>query len=148
MNETPITVRTEDIPKAYAVCFNDQCPHRQQCVRFAAGQTISQSKTHGPCVYPTTLKDGNCPMFRQLRLIRSAWGFKTLFADVQKKDYSCLRSEVIFHFRSESDFWRYNRGYYKLTPEQQQAILDIFRRHGYDTSNRHFQHYEEHIDFS
>lgn len=87
-------------------------------------------------------------MFRQLRLIRVAWGFKTLFADVQKKDYGHLRSEVIFHFRSESDFWRYNRGYYKLTPEQQQEILDIFRKNGYDPTNRSFQHYAEQIDFS
>ena len=87
-------------------------------------------------------------MFHQLRMVRLAWGFRTLFDDVQKKDYDHLRSSVIFHFRSESDFWRYNRGYYKLTPEQQEEILDIFRQNGYDPAKRHFQHYEERVDLS
>lgn len=147
MNETPITIRPEDVPPTYVVCFNGQCPHHEQCVRYAAGQALAASKNHGQCVYPTALKDGKCPMFRQLRRIRSAWGFKTLFNDVQKKDYARLRYSVIHHFRSQSDFWRYNRGYYKLTPEQQEEILDIFRRNGYDPANRQFQHYQEEIDF-
>ena len=148
MKETQITIRPEDVPQMYAVCFNEQCPQHQQCVRYAAGQAVAKSKTHGSCVYPTTLKKGKCPMFQQLRTIRAAWGFRTLFADVQKKDYAKLRSEVIFYFSSESDFWRYNRGFYKLTPEQQQEILDIFRKHGYDPTKRNFQHYEEKVDFS
>ena len=146
--ETQMNIRPEDVPQMYAVCFNEQCPHRQQCVRYAAGQATATRTNHGPCVYPNALEGDHCPMFRQLRLIRSAWGFRTLFADVQKKDYDDLRFEVIHHFRSESDFWRYNRGYYKLTPEQQQEILDIFRRFGYDPENRQFQHYEECFDFS
>ena len=113
MQENKTTIRPEDVPQMYAVCFNDQCP-----------------------------------LFRQFRIVRLAWGFRTLFADVQKKDYDHLRSKVIFHFSSESDFWRYNRGYYKLTPEQQEAILDIFRQHGYDPASRRFQHYVEQFDFS
>lgn len=148
MQESPITIRPEDVPKTYAVCFHDQCPHREQCTRYAAGKAASTSRNQGPCVYPTALRDGQCPMFRQLRIIRSAWGFRTLFADVQKKDYDRLRWKVICHFSSESDFWRYNRGYYKLTPEQQEAVLDIFRQFGYDPASRHFRHYEEKVDFS
>lgn len=148
MTESPITIHPEDVPEMYAVCFNDLCPRHQQCVRYAAGQAAATNKTHGPCVYPVALRDGQCPMFRQLRLIRSAWGFRPLFADVQKKDYNDLRFEVIHYFRSESDFWRYNRGRYKLTPEQQQDILDIFRRFGYDPATRQFQHYEELVDFA
>lgn len=148
MQENKTTIRPEDVPQMYAVCFNEQCPHREQCTRYAAGKAVSTTKKQGPCVYPTALRDGQCPLFRQLRIIRSAWGFRTLFADVQKKDYDHLRSKVIFHFSSESDFWRYNRGYYKLTPEQQETILDIFRQHGYDPANRRFQHYVEKVDFS
>ena len=148
MPETQINIRPEDVPEMYAVCFNSQCPNHLQCVRYDAGQAVTSRAIYGPCIYPNALEGDQCPMFRQLRRIRSAWGFRPLFADVQQKDYDDLRFEVIHYFRSESDFWRYNRGYYKLTPEQQQDILDIFRRRGYDTENRLFQHYEEQVDFS
>ena len=147
MKESTITIRPEDVPQMYAVCFNDQCPHHEQCIRYASGQALATVKTNGRCVYPTTLKNGQCPMFRQLRILRMAWGFRPLFNDVQKKDYARLRFSVIRYFKSQSDFWRYNRGYHKLTPEQQEEILDIFRRNGYDPANRQFQHYQEEIDF-
>ena len=148
MEESQITIRPEDVPSRYIVCFNEQCSLRQQCTRWLAGQAVSTRSTYGPCVYPTTCKGDQCPMYRQLRIIRLAWGFRPLFSDVWHEDYADIRFEVIHYFRSESDFWRYNRGYYKLTPEQQEAILDIFHRYEYSITNRNFQHYEEKIDFS
>lgn len=146
MNDNSINLRPEDVPKAFEVCFNDQCPRRHDCVRRLAGDVVAKVRVCGPCVYPTALADGQCSMFRQQRIIRAAYGFRTLFEKVRHEDYSQLRSEVIFHFRSESDFWRYNRGHYKLSPEQQEEILGIFRSHGYDTSDMHFQHYVEQVD--
>ena len=61
-------------------------------------------------------------------------------------DYAALRYEVMFYFSSESDFWRFNRGYYLLSPKQQEDILAMFRRRGYDTTNFRFAHYVEQFD--
>lgn len=148
MEQQPITIHPEDVPKGYAVCYHEHCPHAATCARYAAGQVVLSTREAGNAVYPSSLKaDGTCIRFRPLRTIRAAWGFRSLFHDVKHEDYALLRWEVISLFSSESDFWRYNRGHYKLSPERQEEILDIFRRHGYGTEDRRFDHYQEMTDF-
>ena len=147
MSKQDLTIHYEDIPKLFAVCFNAKCPMRKKCVRFAAAPVVCEHRKEGPSVFPSAIVDGECQKFAQLRVVRLAWGFKPLFINVRHADYDKIRSAVIFHFRSESDFWRYNRGYYKLTPEQQEAIFDIFRRFGYDSKNLKFAHYREQVFF-
>ena len=50
-------------------------------------------------------------------------------------------------FGSDRNFYRYNRGEYKLTPERQEEVMAVFRQHGYDTKDLRFEHYEELVDF-
>ena len=38
-------------------------------------------------------------------------------------------------------------GVSNITPEQQEAIFDIFRRFGYDTKGLKFAHYKEQVSF-
>ena len=147
MKKQDLTIHYEDIPKSFAVCFNAKCPMRKKCVRFAAAPIVFEHRKEGLSVFPSAIVDGECKKFVQLRMVRLAWGFKPLFVDVRHADYDNVRFAVIHHFRSESDFWRYNRGYYKLTPEQQEAIFDIFRRFGYDTKGLKFAHYKEQVFF-
>lgn len=147
MTEDIRSMRHEEVPKTFEVCFNEQCPRHADCVHYAAGQVRSTQQETGPCIYPTALRDGQCRHFRRTRLMRVAYGFKTLFRQVRHEDYDRLRTEVIYHFGSASTFWRYNRGHYKLTPEQQEEVLDIFRRRGYDTTDFRFAHYVDMFDF-
>ena len=148
MSKQDLTIHYEDIPKSFAVCFNAKCPMRKKCVRFAAAPVVCEHRKEGPSVFPSAIVDGECQKFVQLRVVRLAWGFKPLFVDVRHADYDKVRFAVIHHFRSESDFWRYNRGHYKLTPEQQEAIFDIFRRFGYNTKVLKFAHYKEQVFFT
>ena len=148
MSKQDLTIHYEDIPKSFAVCFNAKCPMRKKCVRFAAAPGVCEHRKEGPSVFPSAIVDGECQKFVQLRVVRLAWGFKPLFVDVRHADYDKVRFAVIHHFRSESDFWRYNRGHYKLTPEQQEAIFDIFRRFGYNTKVLKFAHYKEQVFFT
>ena len=147
MRMQDLTINYEDIPRTFAICFNAKCPLRKKCVRFAAAPVVFEHRKEGPSVYPTALNDGQCAKFVQLRRVRLAWGFRPLFSDVRHADYDKVRSAVIFHFKSESDFWRYNRGHYKLTPEQQEEIFSIFKRFGYDTKGLNFAHYKEQVFF-
>jgi hypothetical protein len=147
MKKQDLTIHYEDIPKSFAVCFNAKCPMRKKCVRFAAAPVVFEHRKEGLSVFPSAIVDGECKKFVQLRMVRLAWGFKPLFVDVRHADYDKVRFAVIHHFRSESDFWRYNRGHYKLTPEEQEAIFDIFRRFGYNTKGLKFAHYKEQVFF-
>ena len=147
MRKQDLTINYEDIPKTFAICFNAKCPLRKKCVRFAAAPVVFEHRKEGPSVYPNALNEGECAKFVLLRWVRLAWGFRPLFLNVRHADYDKIRSAVILHFRSESNFWRYNRGHYKLTPEHQEAIFDIFRRFGYDTKGLEFAHYKEQVFF-
>lgn len=140
-------LRPEDVPPSWNICRNHECPKREECLRYVVAPIVEAARDHGPAVYQSALKNGKCRMFHRLRVIRSAWGFRPLFSNVQHKDYDLLRSEVMYHFGSRSQFFRYNRGDYRLTPEMQEEVFDIFRRHGYDTTNFRFAHYEDTIDF-
>lgn len=143
-----LNLRPDDVPESFAVCFNDACPRREECLRRLAGEAMSQKYDRGETIYPCALKaDGHCRQFLQKRVIRAAWGFRTLFRKIRHEDYSTLRWRVMGLFGSESQFYRYNRGDYKLSPKLQDKVLDIFKRSGYDTTDFRFEHYEEMVDF-
>lgn len=71
-----------------------------------------------------------------------AWGFKKLFYDVKQRDASIIRVHLKCYLGSHSKYYRYANGIYKLTPEQQERILNIFKRYGY-TQGLEFDHYED-----
>lgn len=140
-------LRAEDVPPSWNICRNHECPKREECLRYVAAPIVEAVRDHGPAVYQSALVNGKCRMFHRLRVIRTAWGLRPLFSKIRHEDYNFLRSEVICYFGSRSQYFRYNRGDYRLTPEQQEEVLDIFRRQGYDTTDFRFTHYEDTIDF-
>lgn len=143
-----LNIRPEDVPSSFLLCFHPDCPRRADCLRHVAGEPAGRVRDHGACVFPSALNsDGQCRFFRPVRTIRSAWGFRPLFDRVRHEDYALLRTQVMLLSGSRSRFFRYNRGDYRLTPEQQEQVLDIFRRQGYDTAEFHFEYYEDVIDF-
>ena len=147
-NNPLLTLRPGDVPMTFAVCFNSDCPRQTQCLRYAAGQAVMPQRDHGPSVFPNALKsDGSCRFFFLFRTIQAAWGFSALFKKVRHEDYPTLRWLLKDFIGSDRQFYRYNRGDYKLTPEEQAKVLNIFRRYGYDTQDMRFDHYEEMVDF-
>ena len=80
-------------------------------------------------------------------MIHAAYGFTPLFKEVKHKDYTLLRDKMKEYLGSHTTYYRYNSGEHKLTPEQQQWILDLFARYGY-TENLTFEHYQDIVDFS
>ena len=145
---TVLSFRPTDVPPTWLVCFNTACSRREDCLRYAAGAAVAGSRDHGPVVYPSALSaDGECRFFHRTRLVKMAWGFRSLFLKVRHEDYAILRSRVIDLFGSSRQFYRYNRGEYRLTPERQAEVLSLFERCGYDTTDFRFDHYEEQIDF-
>ena len=143
-----LNIRPEEVPHSFNVCFNAQCPRCEECLRYACGELVSRVRESGGCVFPSAQGgDGKCRYYHRIRTVRLAWGFRPLFRVVRHEDYAALRSQVMSLFGSNSQFFRYNRGEYKLTPEKQEEVFRLFRRRGYDTSTLRFEHYEETVDF-
>lgn len=134
------------IPPSYPLCFHGTCPLAATCLRHLAGEHLPADAVWGPAVYPTALKDGQCKMYHKTRVIHAAYGFDTLFHDVKKRDDTPLRDSLKSYLGGHGTYYRYNRGERLLTPEQQAAILDLFRSYGY-TENLAFDHYRDVYDF-
>ena len=143
-----LTLEYAKVPRFYARCFLDSCPRAAECMHYSVGQCAPDKPATGTCVFPQSMNaEGGCPYFRPKRVIRSAWGFNSLFRDVLARDSVSLRRELIRYFKSRSTYYRYNRGQQLLTPGQQQEVLDIFARFGYDPETLSFDHYIKEIAF-
>lgn len=131
-----------NVPSDYLYCFNVGCPRAKDCIRHFAAEHIDASVKVGSAVFPTALLgDGGCDRFKQKRIIKAAWGFAPLFADVKERDGSTLRSRLKSFLGGNGTYYRFNRGERLLTPEQQEWILSLFRQYGYD--HLHFEGYQE-----
>ena len=141
-------LRAEDVPRSWLICHNDQCPMKEECLRYAVAPIVEASREYGPSVYHSALKDGKCSYFVDKEPERLAWGFRPLFSKVRHEDYANLRCRVMALFGSESQFFRYNRGRFRLSPEQQDQVLALFRSYGYDTKDLRFAHYDDCFKFN
>lgn len=136
-----------DVPTGYQLCFNKECPHKETCLRWVAANKVPNTLKWGPAVYPTALEaDGKCPYFHKATPKRMAWGFGNLFYDVLQRDAKGIRIGLQEYLGGRSNFYRYARGEKMLSPEQQEWILDYFRKRGY-TKNLTFQNYYVTYDF-
>ena len=137
-----------NIPSSFAVCYLANCPRKDKCLRYLALQGVLSKKTIAYTVLPSALHDdGTCVHYRESIPVIMAYGFKGLFANVKKADVAPLRVEVMNSLGSHGSYYRYNKGEKYLTPSQQEAVLNIFRKYGY-TSNLQFDGYVTTYDFS
>jgi len=139
------TLKFEDIPAGYKFCFNAECPLHGKCMRSKASGVVPADKTWGNSIFPTALKEGHCDFFQEIKVVRVAYGFQSLFTNVKAKDVKELRAEVQQYLGARSNYYRYNSGEYKLKPAQQQYILSLFSNFGY-TEGMQFDVYEENFE--
>ena len=135
------------IPSSYARCFQSDCPMAATCIRFFAGQCLREGQICGPAVYPSARTGNTCKMFKQKRIIRAAYGFKALFAEVKSKDEAYLRRRIKAHLGGNATYYRYHHGERLITPEQQQWIIALFRQYGYE-GKLGFDGYRDIYDFT
>ncbi|MDO5526594.1 MAG: DUF6078 family protein [Prevotella sp.] len=146
-NFTEETFRGRQLSHAWIYCFNEHCPQHNECIRFISGKYVDDTKDAGSAVFPNACRDGRkCRLFKQARIVTFAWGFKKLFYNVRQRDAATLRLNLKAFLGSHGTYYNYANGRCKLTPEQQQGVLNIFRKKGY-TENLEFDHYVEEPDF-
>lgn len=139
-------LKFEDVPFNWALCFNNDCPMKEQCLRHLAAATVPDDVTHGHSVWPNALKGDHCAMFFEVKYIDVAWGFSQLYSNLRQQDYPIIRRRMEDHFGRAGNYYRYNRGEKKLTPAQQQWIKELFAEFGY-TGELVFDHVERIIQF-
>ncbi len=136
-----------DLAPAWRYCFCEGCPRHEDCLRFQIGLLVPEDRTWGNAVFPTAYRKGECKFFKEIRRVRVAYGFSTLFDEVKHKEVATLRGRMMEYLGGRSTYYRYNSGEYKLTPEQQEWIQRLFVRYGY-AEGVTFDHYGDVLDLS
>lgn len=140
--------RDVNLPPKWIYCFNGHCPRCGECVHFITGKYVGDRLVYGLAVFPTAVRDGMpCRYFKLARVVTFAWGFRNLFNHVRHCDVAGIRLAMRDFLGNRTAYYRYGAGQYKLTPEQQQGIADIFRRRGYD-GKIEFEHYADEPDLT
>lgn len=133
-------------PWAWPVCFIDKCPDKEQCLRHRVALLAPEDVQFAFAVTPAVLKKKPCPMFRKEEIMRAAKGMTRLLMNVKSADLIALRAQLRAYLGGRTAYYRYWRGEYVLTPEQQADIADIFRTFGYNEPPL-FDSYEERFRF-
>ena len=91
--------------EGYTVCYAEQCPLRQQCLRWQVGQHVPNSDSTYRCVNPhfEGVATTGCSMYRDDQKVRFAKGMTHIFTLVG--DLKSPRDEVHITLRNELPAW-------------------------------------------
>lgn len=117
----------------YTVCFNEQCPLHEQCLRWQVGQQMPRDEKECQCVNPhfEGVATEQCPMFRSDEKVRWAKGMTNIFTDdMPKKVEKAVRQALETRY-NRTYFFEYRNGTRLIPPAMQEEIRNLFRQNGW-----------------
>lgn len=144
------TFHLNDVPNGWAICFNIECPMKDNCLRHlvaeqAANKAPKEYET-ALCVTPLACLDSECRLFADIKTERMAWGFNHLYDHVLKVHYQNIKNSMVSLLKGMSNYYRYRNGERMLSEYQQLQIANLFKKYGYEQEPV-FDHYEDHLVF-
>lgn len=125
----------ENLGTSFTMCFLEGCPRADKCVRHLAYEMLGEEKAYGSTVMPSSLKNGQCSMFFEAKVLRYAKGASHLYDEVRMKHYETIKVKVMGILGGRTSYYRCIRGEKLISEEQQNAIASLFRTYGYETDN-------------
>lgn len=123
----------KEIPDWWAICQNGECPMAGGCLRHHVFLNIPDEINKWVCLMPHVLKNGKCKYFRKKELVIMAKGFHKLFSQMESRDLRhTFRTQLTDYLGSKGTYYRYKDGERLLNLEQQEWIVRLLRKHGYE----------------
>ena len=128
----------QDLPNNYLHCLagNEACPRKSACLRAIAARMLEESGAASPveihALNPNIARNAGeegCPFYRDSTPVKFARGMSRLFDDVPAGKLALMRRKVIECFPSRNYFFISKRGDRLITPEEQQAVERVFKKH-------------------
>lgn len=141
-----MSIEIKEVPHLWAVCFNEKCPMRDECLRYQAARQLPAGKVQWMTVLPSVLKDGECKAYCAIKVERMAYGLGQLYSHVEQQDYKRIKEKVTDYLGGKSTYYRYHRGEKLLSEQQQADIHAIFAHYGY-TDLLAFGGYREELQY-
>ena len=138
----------EKAHEGYTVCYVDECPLRQQCLRWLVGQHVPNSASTYRCVNPhfEDVATKDCPMYRSDQKVRFAKGMTRIFtSDMPKRVENDVRMSII-GLTNRTYYYEYRNGQRLIPPKLQEDIRNLFRENGW-TNDVTFDGYVEDYDW-
>ena len=129
----------KDAPRDWAICFQNDCPLSDRCLRHAVAQLAPSTLTHHVTVLPAARQGDQCSLFASTEPVRIARGMTGIMKGIPSGKATDLRKELYNIFGSCAHFYRYRSGRYPVTPELQKSVARLFHKHGIETE----PHYDE-----
>ena len=128
----------------YTVCFAEQCPLKEQCLRYLVGQQMPDTRSFYHCVNPRYQDVGTerCSLFRSSKKVKFAKGMMHIFnADMPRRVEPFVRQRLIGkHCRTY--YYEYRNGTRLISPAIQEEVRSLFREAGWK-EEVHFDSYVE-----
>ena len=123
----------KDAPRDWAICFQNDCPLSDHCLRHAVALLAPPTLTHHTTVLPAAREGDHCRLFATAEPVRLARGMKGIMTGIPSGTATDLRQGLYAIFGSCPHFYRYRKGDYPITPEQQERVAALFHKHGITT---------------
>ncbi len=117
----------------YTVCFANQCPQHELCLRWTVGQLMPSDVKDCQCVNPhfEEVATAHCPMFRPAEKTLWAKGMTRLFTDdMPQKVETGIRKELMKRY-NRTYFFEYRNGTRLIPPAMQEEIRAVCRQYGW-----------------
>lgn len=128
----------------YFVCFADQCPLHDDCLRWKVGQHLPTDLKACTCVNPRFEKimTEECPMYEPAHKQRFAKGMYYIFTDdMPVRVINFVRDALVAKY-NRTYYFEYRSGKRLMPPAMQEEIRELFRRAGW-TQEVKFDEYVE-----
>lgn len=117
----------------YLVCFIDHCTHREDCLRWLAGQYVDSRLICCEAVNPRNelVKSGQCPLHRPAVRVLCQRGMLHFYDQMTGRQEHAIRAQLIQLFNRKY-YYQMRNGKRLIDPETQQTIERICRQYGYE----------------
>ena len=118
--------------KHYHLCYIDQCPLHDQCLRWILGQYTNPMPYVCLSINPYHPKTGtkDCEMFRHSERVLMKRGMTRMFIDMPTRMERNIRNQLIGMW-GRKRYFEMRRGDRPITPAQQQDITDVCQFYGW-----------------
>ena len=118
--------------QSYYMCFIDECPLREQCLRWLVGQYASTVQYYTMSVNPhhPQVGDDNCVLFQPNKRVKMKRGMTHFYHDMPGYLEHSIRTALIAAF-GRKHYFEMRRGDRLITSQQQQVILNTCHRFGW-----------------
>lgn len=118
------------VPKNFGLCLNAQCKRADKCLRYQASKFIPEDTLYVRVLNPNRKLTGKkCTEFIDDTPVKYAYGWSKMFDKLVHEDAVAIKNDLLYSF-GKNMFYRLKRYERPFTPQAQDFVRKVFKRHG------------------